>query len=47
VLIPEGVVNIGRSAFERNVRLKEVVLPESVTEIKAFAFKDCKNLRSI
>jgi hypothetical protein len=47
VLIPEGVVSIGRSAFERNVRLKEVVLPESVTEIEAFAFKDCKNLRAI
>ena len=39
VTVPEGVRNIGYNAFQSNQFIKEVILPESLVEIEAGAFK--------
>lgn len=44
--IGEGVTCIGQSAFE-GANLKSVVLPESVNEVRDFAFQNNLNLESI
>jgi len=47
VLIPEGVMNIGRNSFAGCVSLKTIVIPESVGAIGRGAFSGCKNLEQI
>ena len=46
-IIPEGITEIGVSAFEDCASLKEIVIPESVTEIEECAFEGCTSLQSI
>ena len=45
--IPQGVTTIGKSACERNYKLKRVVIPEGVTTIGKRAFAGCENLESV
>jgi hypothetical protein len=47
VTIPEGVTNIGGSAFSHCSSLKSVTIPNSVTSIGNYAFEDCKSLTSV
>lgn len=44
LIIPEGVKEIGRFAFYRCERLREVVIPGSVKKIGDWAFKDCEDV---
>lgn len=44
--VPQGVEQIGYAAFDSNSHLKEVVLPNTVTEVKA-SFFNCVNLTKI
>lgn len=41
VIVPDGVTEIGISAFALNENIESIVLPESVKIIGAFAFRDC------
>ena len=45
--IPEGVIQIGESAFQDCTSLKSVSIPDSVTSIGDFAFYGCTSLKSI
>lgn len=47
VIEGKPVTSIGRSAFEENMIVKEVVLPETITTIYYSAFSNCKNLEKI
>ena len=47
VVIEEGIHDIGQMAFYELPNLREVVLPESIVEIRNYAFKNCKSLTSI
>lgn len=47
VVIPDGVIGIGSSAFENCGSLKKVVIPGSVTAIGSQAFKSCGNLNTV
>lgn len=47
VVIPEGVREIGVSAFDRIESIKKIILPESVKVIQKWAFFGCKNLEEI
>ena len=44
--IPDGVTNVGRSAFW-DCMLTSIVIPESVTKIEWGAFRDCSNLKDV
>lgn len=44
--LPNKLILVGQSAFA-NTALKKIQLPQSLTEIKARAFQDCKDLESI
>ena len=44
VTIPDGVTEIGATAFARRYNLKSVVIPNSVTNIGDYAFCDCWDL---
>lgn len=46
VVIPDGVVEIGRMCFE-SLKIKSVVIPDSVTSIGVSAFYKCTNLESV
>ena len=46
-VIPDGVANIGDSAFGYFVDLTSVTIPKSVTSIGEYAFADCENLRDV
>ena len=43
----EGVTSIGVKAFENNTYVEEIILPESLNEIKERAFRGCQNLTTI
>ena len=45
LIIPEGVVKVGRQAFWGCDEIKKVIIPEGVKEIGRSAFNLCKNLR--
>jgi len=47
LIIPNGVTNIGSSAFSGCVGLTSVTIPTSVTKINARAFSGCTNLKNI
>ncbi len=47
LVIPDGVSEIGESAFEGNNRLISVVIPIGVTRIEGYAFAGCSSLTSI
>ena len=45
--VPDGVAQIGGSAFSGCKNLREITIPDSVTEICNDAFSGCKNLTEI
>ena len=47
VVIPDGVYEIGRSAFYGCREMKSVTLPDSVMRIRGSAFQDCDGLTEI
>ena len=47
IIIPDGVVRIGGSAFRNDYSLVSAIIPESVTRIGDYAFKDCYQLSSV
>ena len=47
VTVPDGVTEIGASAFERCASLTGVTLPAGLTAIGASAFDGCANLQSV
>jgi hypothetical protein len=47
LVIEEGVVSIGKNAFEDCTNLKSVTIPNSVTSIGDYAFLGCSSLTSI
>ena len=47
VIVPDGVTNIGVSAFRGCKGIKSITLPNSVTGIGKFAFYGCSGLTSI
>ena len=47
VVVEEGIHDIGQMAFYELPNLVEVVLPESIVEIRGYAFKNCKSLTTI
>ena len=46
VVIPDGITEIGASAFNNNMTVREIVIPDSVIEIGPLAFKWCSSLES-
>jgi hypothetical protein len=44
VYIPDGVINIGRSAFSGNEALTTVTIPDGVTRLDHTTFNGCKSL---
>ena len=47
VSVPANVEKIGRSAFEKNNRIKKVTIPDSVTGIEEYAFWGCTSLETV
>jgi hypothetical protein len=47
ITIPEGVLGIGQSAFEKCYYLESVTLPQSLVSINECAFYDCTSLADI
>lgn len=47
VRIPEGVKEIGNSAFFHFNDMKQLILPSSLIRISAFAFHDCSKLKFV
>ena len=47
VKICEGVVSIGKSAFENCTNITNVALPNSLTDIGSWAFAKCSNLQGV
>ena len=48
VEIKEGITNIPQAAFSQPfINLKEVIMPESITEIENDAFSSCANLENV
>ena len=45
--VPEGVLDIGAMAFDRDLYIEEVVLPKSLVSIGAEAFNGCEGLRTM
>lgn len=47
VIIPNGVITIGKTAFSACAKIKSVVIPEGVININEDAFYSCKNLMRV
>ena len=47
VVIPEGVVTIGKNAFYENKKITEIVMPDSVIKIDSNAFEKCAKLNYV
>lgn len=47
VVIPDGVNEIGGSAFSRDMNITSIKIPEGVTRIGEFAFSECRSLSKI
>ena len=47
LVIPEGVMSIGHSAFSGCMSITSITIPSSVTSISAYAFKNCTGLASV
>lgn len=47
LVIQDGTIVIGGSAFKNCINLKSVYIPDSVTEIQAYVFKGCSALESV
>ncbi|MBP5307797.1 MAG: leucine-rich repeat protein, partial [Clostridia bacterium] len=47
VVIPEGITEIGKSAFAGHSEITSVTIPATVTKIDEDAFKDCSGLASV
>ena len=47
LIIEEGITNTGKSSFKDAVKLKEVSLPDSLTEISDHTFTGCTSLTAI
>lgn len=47
IIIPNSIVEISDSAFERCESLQQITIPDSVTSIGEKSFKGCKSLRQI
>ena len=47
VVIEDGVTEIGRSAFDGAVNLKEISLPDSLTKIGEDVFFGCTSLKAV
>lgn len=52
VIIPDKyenlpVVKISNSCFRGNKTIKEVIIPDSVTEIEPYSFESCENLKTV
>lgn len=44
IILPEGLVSIGRDVFKGFAELEEVIFPSTIDEIGPFAFADCEKL---
>ena len=47
VIMPEGLINIGRRAFKGCFSLIEVIIPSTVINIGANVFDECKSLKEV
>ena len=47
VVIPEGVIAIGNSAFSDCKSLTSVTIPDGVREINSYAFSGCTSLAGV
>ena len=47
IIIEEGITAVGENAFYACVFAEEVILPESCSVIRPYAFADCANLREV
>ena len=47
VVLPDGAVSIGDSAFEGSTSLVSIIISEGITSIGYSAFEDCTSLISV
>ena len=47
VTVPDGITELGESCFEGNWSAQEIILPDTLKEIRSYAFSGCSNLSKI
>jgi len=47
VIVPEGVTEIGDSAFDRRMEIESVILPASLKSLGDYTFYGCTNLKTV
>lgn len=47
VMIPDGIVEIGKNAFNENKKITEITMPDTVIKIGSNAFEKCAKLKVI